>query len=190
MSLTQDEGAPRRHGRSLCNPPSLQGSASEKESETDDAPATKFEEWPLGNTVLKRVTMDGAPATFVVQARYTGDDDAEILQLKEKGMSWVEIAKHFPGRSKTANTSRRGVRQPHDHSQTPLVVDGHSSEEEWVLRRFFCPKKPADGGVELLVKWKGGEETWEPYENMAETEALGEYKRLSGTLTVDTVDAA
>jgi hypothetical protein len=40
------------------------------------------------------------------------------------------------------------------------------------------------------VKWKGGEEKWEPYENVAETEALDEYKRLHGTLTVDTVDAA
>ncbi|KAG7284873.1 hypothetical protein NEMBOFW57_009488 [Staphylotrichum longicolle] len=29
-------------------------------------------------------------------------------------------------------------------------------------------------GWKLLVKWKGEEETWEPYENMAETKALGE----------------
>ena len=46
-----------------------------------------------------------------------------------------------------------------------------------------------DGGWELLVTWKGGEETWEPYENMAETEALDEYERLHGRVIVDTVDA-
>jgi hypothetical protein len=33
-------------------------------------------------------------------------------------------------------------------------------------------------------------EIWELYENVAETEALDEYKRLRGTLTVDTIDAA
>ena len=40
---------------------------------------------------------------------------------------------------------------------------------------------------ELLVKWKGGEETWEPYENMAETEALDEYERLHGQVGVNIV---
>ncbi len=39
-----------------------------------------------------------------------------------------------------------------------------------------------DGGWELLVKWKDEEETWEPYENMAETKALDEYERLHGGL--------
>ncbi len=29
------------------------------------------------------------------------------------------------------------------------------------------------------MKWRGGEETWEPYE-MAETEALDEHERLHG----------
>jgi hypothetical protein len=41
-----------------------------------------------------------------------------------------------------------------------------------------------DGGLELLVKWK---ETWVPYENVAETEALDEYERLHGQVTMDTV---
>jgi hypothetical protein len=30
------------------------------------------------------------------------------------------------------------------------------------------------------VKWQGGEETWEPYEKIAETEALDKYERLHG----------
>jgi hypothetical protein len=37
-----------------------------------------------------------------------------------------------------------------------------------------------DGGWKLLVKWKGEEKTWEPYENMAETKVLDEYERLHG----------
>lgn len=41
-------------------------------------------------------------------------------------------------------------------------------------------RKLADGGVEVLVKWKGGEETWEPYGNVAEVKALDEYERLYG----------
>jgi hypothetical protein len=45
-----------------------------------------------------------------------------------------------------------------------------------------------DGDLELLVRWTGGEETWEPYENMAETEVLDKYERLHGPVTVDTVD--
>jgi hypothetical protein len=44
-----------------------------------------------------------------------------------------------------------------------------------------------DGSLELLVRWKGGEETWEPYENVAETEALDRYERLHGQVSADIV---
>jgi hypothetical protein len=47
-------------------------------------------------------------------------------------------------------------------------------------------RKLDDGSLELLVRWKGGEETWEPYENVAETEALDRYERLHGRVGVDT----
>ncbi len=40
--------------------------------------------------------------------------------------------------------------------------------------RESARRQLAGGGLEFLVKWKGGEETWEPYENVAETEALDE----------------
>ncbi len=45
-----------------------------------------------------------------------------------------------------------------------------------------------DGGLELLVKWKGGEETWESYENVTEAEALDEYERHHGRVGVDRRD--
>ena len=41
--------------------------------------------------------------------------------------------------------------------------------------------------MELLVKWEGGEETWEPHENMAEIKALDEDERIHGRGIVDTV---
>jgi hypothetical protein len=36
--------------------------------------------------------------------------------------------------------------------------------------------------LEFLVKWKRGDETWDPFQNVAETEALGKYERLHGTV--------
>ncbi len=74
------------------------------------------------------------------RARYTPEDDSLILQLKEKGLSSVEIAERSPGRTpgaievryhtwlKAANTSRRRARQPRDHSQPPSV-DDHVDDE-------------------------------------------------------------
>ncbi len=46
---------------------------------------------------------------------------------------------------------------------------------------------PDDGGPKLLVRWEGGEETWEPYKNVGETEALDEYERLHGRIGADIV---
>ena len=51
-------------------------------------------------------------------------------------------------------------------------------EEEWEVGEIYDHRKLEDVGVEFLVKWKGGDETWEPYENVAETEVLDKYKRL------------
>ncbi|KAK4151942.1 hypothetical protein C8A00DRAFT_35415 [Chaetomidium leptoderma] len=202
------------------------------------------EEWPLGDAVLKRVIVDGSPPTFMVQftwdpraehgagyygtdnqgtsakshrparqksngitkhkdkltstsrrARYTLADDAEILRLKGQGLPWTEIAEQFPGRSagaievryhtklKTAGLSRSGSRQLCDS----VVGDDSGEEEEWEVEEICGDRTQDDGDLEPLVRWKGGEETWEPYENMAETEALDVYERLHGRVTVDTV---
>ncbi len=114
--------------------------------------------------------------------------------------TWIAIAKHFPGRSagaiearyhtklKTADPSRSGSRQWSDHSPalSPVVGDD-GGEEEFPVEEICGDRGLDDGGLELLVKWKGGEETWEPYENVAETEALDEYERLYGPVTVHTV---
>ena len=70
---------------------------------------------------------------------------------------------------KTTNPSQRGA----------------PPEEEWEMEEICGDRKLDDGGMEMLVKWRGGEETWEPYENVAETVALDEYERLHGIVTVD-----
>jgi hypothetical protein len=54
----------RRNRPSIPCPPSSQGPASDEE--TTKAHAAKFEEWPLGNAVFKRVTLDGI-TTFQLQ---------------------------------------------------------------------------------------------------------------------------
>ncbi|RYP91653.1 hypothetical protein DL770_002219 [Monosporascus sp. CRB-9-2] len=54
----------RRSQRSIPNPPSSEGATLGKESVK--APVAKFEEWPLDDVVLKRVTVDGM-TTFQLQ---------------------------------------------------------------------------------------------------------------------------
>ena len=68
-----------------------------------------------------------------------------------------------------------------------LVVGNDGGEEEFLVEEIYGDRGLDDGGLELFVKWKGGEEIWEPYENVAEMEALDEYKRLYGRVTVDTI---
>ncbi|KAK4233638.1 hypothetical protein C8A03DRAFT_19323 [Achaetomium macrosporum] len=242
---------PKRQGkRGAAHPPSSRESTLERDPEADRAAAATFEEWPLGNAALKRVIMDGSPATFVVQftwdpyakhgtghhrmenrssvsaakrhrpakqrtARYVKDkdapanskptsrreryspkDDKKIRQMKEQGLSWIAIAKHFPGRTagaiearyhaklKTVGPCRNGARRLCDYPRAPsAVADDLGEEEEFPVEEICGDRKLDDGGVELLVKWKGGEETWEPYENLAETEALDRYERLHGQVS-------
>lgn len=135
------------------------------------------------------------------RARYLPEDDAKICHLKEQGLSWIAIAENFPGRSagaikvryhtrlKNTKTSQCGAPRFCDSPQTPLVAGDDGKEEEWEVEEICGDRRLDDGGLGLLVKWKGGEEIWEPYENVAETEALDQYERRHGTVTVDIVDA-
>lgn len=205
---------------SLSREPTL-----ERDTETDRTPAVTFEEWPLGNAVLKRGIMDDSTHTFMLQftwgpcaehgaghrgaesrgaissakrrwpagqkgegttkdkakptstsrrARYTPADDAKILKLMGQGLSWSAIAEQFTGRS-------AGSIQARYHTKLK------TAEEEWEVEKICDMKELDDGGLKLLVRWKGGEETWEPYENVAETEAPDRYERLHGQVSADTV---
>lgn len=103
--------------------------------------------------------------------RYTQTDDAKIRQLKEQGLSWIAIAEDLPGRTvgaievsyqtklKTADPSRSGSQQLYDHSRALSPVVGDDSGEEREVEEICGDRRRDDGGLELLVKWKGGEET-------------------------------
>ncbi|KAL2263072.1 hypothetical protein VTK26DRAFT_8297 [Humicola hyalothermophila] len=87
---------PKRQGkRGAARPPSPRESTLERDPETDRAAAAMFEEWPLGNAVLKRVTMDGSPPTFVVQ------------------FTWDPCAKHGTGHHGTENRSSVSAAKRH-----------------------------------------------------------------------------
>lgn len=62
-------------------------------------------------------------------------------------------------------------------------------EEQWEVEEICGDRRLDDGGLEMLMKWRGREKTWELYENMAETVALDECERLHGPVTVNIVDA-
>lgn len=131
------------------------------------------------------------PTSTSRRARYTLADDAKIHQLKEQGLSWIAIAKHFPGRSAGAiearyHTKLKTADPSHSRAVSPVVGD-NGGEEEWEVEKICSDRRLDDGGLELLVKWRGGEETWEPYENAAVTKALDEYERLHGRIGVDIV---
>lgn len=104
------------------------------------------------------------------RTRYTSEDDMTIRRLRWQLLSWPDIAKHFPGRTARAIAVR-------------YYTKLKAADPEWEVEEIRSHEKLADGSVKLLVKWKGGEETWEPYENLAEAEALDKYEGLHGRVT-------
>ncbi len=58
---------PRRQ-RGAAHPPSSRESTPESAAKADRATTTTFDQWPLRNVVLKRVTMAGLPSTFVLES--------------------------------------------------------------------------------------------------------------------------
>jgi hypothetical protein len=61
------------------------------------------------------------------------------------------------------------------------LLSSKPPREWWEVEEICRKNRRHDGSWELLVRWMGGEETWEPCENVAETE------RLYGLVAVDTV---
>ncbi len=56
-------------------------------------------------------------------------------------------------------------------------------DETWEAQEVCGERIVDDGILEMLVRWKSGRETWEPYEDVAKTlpELLAEYKRRGQT---------
>ncbi|RYP48549.1 hypothetical protein DL768_005588 [Monosporascus sp. mg162] len=119
---------PKRHGkRGVAHPPSRE-STLERDIETDRAPAATFEEWPLRDAVLKRVTMNGSPPNFMLQFTWgpCAEHGAGYRGMENRGT--VSSAKrHRPARQeskgstkdegKQTSTSRRARYTPADDAK-------------------------------------------------------------------------
>lgn len=136
--------------------------------------------------------------TLSSRERYTSDDDKKIICLKNKGLTWEEIADQFPGRSSKAlhvrystklrgkrparqgrrrNVTTRGRKDVRQASPTPLATEGESDgDEEWPLTKITKSRTMHDGSVQYRVCWENGAKTWEPYDILKETRALEEYE--------------
>ncbi|KAL7917971.1 hypothetical protein ACQKWADRAFT_331280 [Trichoderma austrokoningii] len=113
---------PRRSTRK--KPQSASGNSSRRCSSAAGryAPTSKFEEWPLGQAVLKRITIDGLAGINTVsrprsgttsattkrnqgtaRSNFTPEEDGLIITLKDQGLSWKDIhtqyQKKFPERA-------------------------------------------------------------------------------------------
>jgi broad specificity phosphatase PhoE len=166
-----------RHPLSRCSSPGIHAQSTERGyCGTENQGTTAKGHRPARQKSNKITKHKDKPTSTSRRARYTPADDAKILRLKGRGLSWIEIAEQFTGRSAGAIEVRY---------YTKL-----KREEEWEVEAICRHRTRDDGDLEVLVRWTGGEETWEPYENMAETEALDVYERLHGPVTVDTLDAA
>ncbi|KAK4095998.1 hypothetical protein N658DRAFT_562717 [Parathielavia hyrcaniae] len=90
-----------RRRRGAAHPPS----PLERDIEMDRAPVATFDELPLGDAVLKRVTMDGSPSTFMVQ--FTWDPCAEhrtgYCRTENPGTT---ARRHRPARQKSNGTTK------------------------------------------------------------------------------------
>jgi hypothetical protein len=82
-------------------------------------------------------------------------------------------------RSKPASTRRRDTQQ-NDEKIRQRSSNHDAGEEEWPVEEICGCRNMDDGRLQLHVKWKDGDESWEPYDNVAETEALDRYERIHG----------
>lgn len=127
-------------------------------------------------------------------------NDAKIRQLRELGLFWPAIAEQFLGRTagiivaryytkiKTADPFQTGFGSCVIFFRAPSAEVGDTDEgPEWEVEEICGHRRLDDDSVELLVRWKGGEEIWELYKNVAETEALDRFERLRGPVTVVTL---
>ncbi|KAI0526159.1 hypothetical protein F5B22DRAFT_145947 [Xylaria bambusicola] len=141
---------------------------------------TVFEEWPLGNAVLKRVTVGGM-TTFQVQ--FTWDTCATHGR---KDHATEDPQDNYPVR-KSSSLRRGGAAGPPltpEDTLIELTDDGIQSrapteeETEWEFEKILGTRKRGRGN-QVLVKWTHSEKpTWEPMKNFLGTEALHAYGHI------------
>ncbi|KAK4107340.1 hypothetical protein N656DRAFT_849473 [Canariomyces notabilis] len=112
--------------------------SSVKKTAKKHSPAT---ERVVRSTKNKDTTADRKPTSTSRRAKYTTEDDAKIRLLRNQGLSWLEIAERFPGRTPKAievryhtkliatNTPQSRSRHLYNSAPTPPVVHDASDEE-------------------------------------------------------------
>ncbi len=81
-------------------------------------------------------------------------DDSKICQLRKQGLSWFDIAEHFPGRTPGAIEVRYHTK-PKSTNPSLRRASQYAGKEEWEVEKIFDTELN-DGGLKLLVRWK----TW------------------------------
>jgi hypothetical protein len=146
----------------------------------------KFEEWPLEDAVLKRVTVNGLP-TFQIQ--FTWNACTNVVH-KDRATGQAIGSDSSTG---WHNSTKRGSRtrvafapgekppsQTDDDVQHPALTEGGT---EWKVEKILGTRKRGRGN-QVHVKWEGfAKPTWEPRRNFLETEALHDYEEQHGNIT-------
>jgi hypothetical protein len=75
--------------------------------------------------------------------------------------------------------------RPQRFDRPPPAVDADSNgDTEWIVERILAKKTTRAGEEHYLVQWRGyppENNTWEPYENVADCEALDEFERAQAS---------
>ncbi|KAH8193691.1 hypothetical protein TruAng_012143 [Truncatella angustata] len=137
-----------------------------KEEDTVQIPTVTFEEWPLENAVLKRVT-EGGLTTF--QLQFTWSSCTTHGSQHRATRSPGQRSSFVTGTSTELSRSSRVQSEIEDSSYT----SGQYDVEQIRDHRFT---KPDNQGLDVRVKWRGDPKlTWEPVEELEDTIAFEEY---------------
>lgn len=136
--------------RSACVIPSPPSSHCSSQSSPPSITGAKFEEWPLPNATLKRITLGDGQATFQLQSDWDPREDSRQVDSPSNGLR--------------APTSRKGVRPRGDAASsaayTPAenefiisLKEGHGGRNWATIHREFNEKFPGRTKGSLQVHY-------------------------------------
>ncbi len=107
----------------ILTPPHSQDSDSSEDNETVQVPAARFQEWPLGNAVLKRVVINGQ-ATFQLQFTWDPCTNDKHKASTVKGVQSNILVKSCRStRRKTATRRKTGSRSSWTHEEEEFLIE-------------------------------------------------------------------
>ncbi|KAH6649051.1 hypothetical protein BKA67DRAFT_379895 [Truncatella angustata] len=143
----------------IPSPPSSENNA--KRESTGGTPTAVFEEWPLVDAVLKRITEDGRT---IFQLQFTEATCAT------HGRQYHAIGSPEPRSSiAAAPLAKRGTRR-RAQRETGHATQDDQEECHIEAIRHHRFTEPNNGVLQLHVEWKNSQKkTWEPVEEFEET---------------------